>query len=217
MEFEGRHAIIRKQQQSTSAAHRHENLCKEKKIELSHLVLTKTIKHNRPRKGDSSKHNCTFRIKIISLCFETTQVVRLDTELQQQVVDIRKVVVPQSLSRSRQPGQWIFCPPHLVTTLSSKPTPKHKTKQTKPLQETKICAPQPEAERKTRISKKFKEEHESEGEQDHERQTLISPDVDFLPMTSWSADLERLPFLASRNSECNRPNPTSESLKNGKV
>jgi hypothetical protein len=127
MEFEGRHAITRKQQQSTSAAHRHENLCKEKKIELSHLVLTKTIKHNRPRKGDSSKHNCTFRIKIISLCFETMQVVRLDTELQQQVVDMRKVVVPQSLSRSRQPGQWIFCPPHLVTTLSSKPTPKNKT------------------------------------------------------------------------------------------
>jgi hypothetical protein len=136
------------------------------------------------------------------------QVVRLDTELQQQVVDMRKVVVPQSLSRSRQPGQWLFCPPHLVTTLS---------KQTKPLQETKICAPEPEAERKTRISKKFEEEHESEGEQHHERQTLISHDVNLLPMTSWSADLERLPFLASRNSECNRPNPTSESFKNGKV
>lgn len=35
-------------------------------------------------------------------------------------------------------------------------------------------------------------------------------------MTSWSADLERLPFPASRNSECNRPNPTSESLKKWK-
>jgi hypothetical protein len=143
------------------------------------------------------------------------QVVRLDTELQQQVVDMRKVVVPQSLSRSRQPGQWLFCPPHLVTTLSSKSTPKNKTNKASPGK--KNCAPEPEAERKTRISKKFKEEHESEGEQDHERQTLILPGVDFLPMTSWSADLERLPFPASRNSECNRPNPTSESLKNGKV
>lgn len=54
----------------------------------------------------------TFGIEIIALRLQAVQVVRLDSQLEEQVVDVREVVMAQALARADRPVGCLLRSPH---------------------------------------------------------------------------------------------------------
>jgi hypothetical protein len=65
----------------------------------------------------------TFGIEIVALGLEAVQIMRLDAQLEEQVMDVREVVEPQALARPHRPVGRLLCSPHAGYNKTS----EHKT------------------------------------------------------------------------------------------